>query len=463
MAGPQSPGGPPRVLVIDDDPSTLELVEQYMSGRGYEVLTRTGAEGALSLLERDDVDVVLTDLQLERSSGLALCERIVLNRPHVPVLVFTAYGSMESAVAAIRAGAYDFLTKPVDMQALGLALDRAVRHKELSEEVKRLRSVVGAQSAEEFVGTSPAMKRVYELVERVAEGQATVLITGESGTGKELVARAIHRRSPRANREFVALNCAAVPASLMEAELFGHLKGAFTDAGTPRQGLFLRADGGTIFLDEIAEMPLEMQAKLLRVLQDGRLRPVGGDQEVEVDARILAATNKDLEALVERGAFRDDLFYRINVVQIQVPPLRVRANDILLLAQYFVERFAIRANRPVKGLSASAAQRLLEYEWPGNVRELENSIERAVTLTPYDQVMVDDLPDKIRRYQSTHLLVDVEDPDRMPSLEVLETRYIRKVLKAVNGNKTRAAQVLGLDRRTLYRKLERIEDNHEPS
>jgi two-component system response regulator HydG len=437
----------------------LELVEHSMVRRGYEVHTQDQIDAALEFLLEHEVDVVLTDLQLEHGSGLTLCERAVANRPDIPVLVFTAYGSMESAVAAIRAGAYDFITKPVDMQALGLAIDRAVRHKELSQEVRRLRSSLGQPPMAEIVGTSPAMKRVYDLVARVASSETTVLIAGESGTGKELVARAIHERSPRAEGPFVALNCAAVPATLMETELFGHVKGAFTDAGTGRQGLFQLAHGGTVFLDEIADMPLEMQAKLLRVLQSQTFRPVGGDHEVAVDARIVSATNRDLESMVEEGTFREDLYYRINVVQISLPALRSRGNDVLALAQHFIDRYAERLGRPVRGLAEAAARRLLDYEWPGNVRELENCIERAVTLTRFDQVTLDDLPEKIRRYQTTHLVIDEDDPDQMPSLDELETRYIRRVLKVVGGNKTRAAQILGLDRRTLYRKLDRLDES----
>ena len=454
-----------RVLVVDDDQSMCELIHDSLTKRDYEVEWRTRSDDALRVLEEKEVDVVVTDLKLGGGmSGLMLCERVVANRPDIPVVVITAFGSMESAISAIRAGAYDFITKPMDMQSLALTLDRALQHRELNAEVKRLRDAVQhGQHLDDIIGGSPSMKKVYDLIQRVSESDATVLITGESGTGKELVARAIHARSERRQGEFVAINCAAMPPNLLESELFGHVRGAFTDARRSREGLFLQASGGTLFLDEVGEMPLEMQPKLLRALQERRLRPVGGDTEVSFDTRILAATNRDLEAEVESGKFREDLFYRINVVQIHVPPLRARGNDILLLAQQFIERVSARLDKPVIGLSSGAAQRLLEYDWPGNVRELENCVERAVTLTRFDQITVDDLPEKVRNYQSSHIVIADDDPDQLPTLEDLERRYIQRVLKAVGGNKTRAAKVLGLDRRTLYRKLERFDTRREAS
>lgn len=448
---------PPRVLVVDDDPTVTELLEYGLGPRGFEVHGFTEPAGALQHLASEPVDVILTDLELDGASGLALCARVVERWPGIPVIVVTGHGSMEAAVAAIRAGAYDFVTKPIDLQAMSITLQRALDHRALREEVNRLRSQVeGEGSVEEMLGDSPGMERAYDLIRRVADSQATVLVTGESGTGKELVARAIHRLGARSSGPFVAINLAAVPSTLLESELFGHVQGAFTDARRSREGLISKARAGTLFLDEIGEMPLDVQPKLLRVLQERRVRPVGGDAEVPVDARIVAATNHDLEAMVQRGAFRDDLYYRINVVQIELPPLRDRGNDVLLLAQRFVLKFAEKMHKPVRGLSSSAAQRLLDYDWPGNVRELENCIERAVTLTRFDQVTVDDLPPRVREHQSTRLFVPSEsDPDQMLTLQELERRYIQAVLAAVDGNKSRAAKILGLDRRTLYRKLER--------
>jgi len=447
----------PKVVVVDDDPTVNDLLEYGLTPRGWDVVGFTEPEGAVAYMTENPVDVMITDLQLAGVSGLALCAQVVEQWPSVPVIVVTGHGSMEAAVAAIRAGAYDFVTKPIDLQAMALTLQRALDHRELREEVNRLRSQVGSRGGvEELLGDSPKMERAYDLIRRVADSQATVLVAGESGTGKELVARAIHRLSGRKDGPFVAVNLAAVPSTLLESELFGHVQGAFTDARKPREGLIVKARGGTLFLDEIGEMPLDVQPKLLRVLQERRVRPVGGDSEVAVDARIVAASNQDLERMVEEGRFRDDLYYRINVVQVELPPLRERGNDVLVLAQRFVSRFAEKLDKPVHGLSSSAAQRLLDYDWPGNVRELENCIERAVTLTRFDQLTVDDLPPRVRDHTSSRLVVPTESgPDEMLTLQELERRYIQAVLTAVDGNKSRAAKVLGLDRRTLYRKLER--------
>lgn len=311
-----------------------------------------------------------------------------------------------------------------------------------------------AHCFDEMCGDSRAMRRVYELIERLADSEATVLILGESGTGKELVARALHRRSRRAEAPFIAVSCAALPATLLESELFGHVQGAFTDAHQERTGLFLQASGGTLFLDEVGEMPAEVQAKLLRALQERKLRPVGGSQEVAFDARVIAATHRDLEAEIQRGSFRQDLYYRINVLRVELPPLRSRGRDVLLLAQSFLRRAAERGKKHIVGLSAEAAHRLLRYDWPGNVRELENCIEAAVALSSREQIDVDDLPEPVRREQPRALVVQTADPEDLPSLAEVERRYVQKVLAAVGGNKSAAAKILGFDRRTLYRKLE---------
>ncbi|MBM4092937.1 MAG: sigma-54-dependent Fis family transcriptional regulator, partial [Planctomycetes bacterium] len=292
---------------------------------------------------------------------------------------------------------------------------------------------------------------------RIADSEASVLIAGESGTGKELVARAIHRRSRRSGHPFVAVNCAALPDALLESELFGHAKGAFTDARAARKGLFLEAESGTLFLDEIGDFPLATQAKLLRALEEQRLRPVGGDREVPFDVRILSATNRDLEAAVEEGRFREDLFFRINVIQVEIPPLRARGGDILLLAQHFASIFATRAGKQVTGISDAVAEKLMSYSWPGNVRELRNVMERAVALTRYEKLAVDDLPEKIRDYQSSRMVIGGNDPADLMPLEEVERRYIVHVLSAMGDNKSNAARVLGLDRKTLYRKLRQFD------
>jgi two-component system response regulator HydG len=448
-----------RILIIDDDRSMCEVLETELRRREFDVTSVTSPQEALSRFEREDFGLVVTDVNMAGMSGVDLCRQLVSRREDMPVIVITAYANMETAVAAIRAGAYDFVTKPFDMDELALTIERALKHRALREEVKRLRKAVdGTQRFEEILGTSPAMLKMCELVTRVADTETTVLITGESGTGKELVAKALHAKSGRKEGPFVAINCAAMPESLLESELFGHTKGAFTDARTARPGLFIKASRGTLFLDEIGEMPAGMQAKLLRALQERTVRPVGGDQEQPFDARIIAATNRDLETEVEEKRFREDLFYRINVVRVHVPPLRSRGSDILLLAQHFLERYAAQSRRPVVGMTSAAADKLLSYPWPGNVRELQNCIERAVALAQFDQIGVDDLPEKIKDYKTARINIESNDPAELLPMEEVERRYILKVLEAVGGNKTLAAQVLGFDRRTLYRKLDRVRE-----
>jgi two-component system, NtrC family, response regulator AtoC len=453
-----------RILIIDDDRSMCDVLESELSHRDFVVTSVTAPDQALALFEREDFGLVITDVNMAGMSGVELCKQLVARREDMPVIVITAYANMETAVAAIRAGAYDFVTKPFDMDELALTIERALRHRALKEEVKRLRRAVdGTQRFDEILGTSATMLKMCELVTRVADTETTVLVTGESGTGKELVAKALHSKSGRNGGPFVAINCAAMPETLLESELFGHVRGAFTDARTSRPGLFIKASKGTLFLDEIGEMPAGMQAKLLRALQERTVRPVGGDQEQAFDARIIAATNRDLETEVEERRFREDLFYRINVVRIHVPPLRARGSDILVLAQHFLERYAAQSRRPVIGMTSAAADKLLSYPWPGNVRELQNCIERAVALAQFDQIGVDDLPEKIKDYKTARINLESNDPSELLPMEEVERRYIVKVLEAVGGNKTLAAQVLGFDRRTLYRKLERVREpaSHE--
>jgi two-component system response regulator HydG len=445
-----------RVLVVDDDRAMSEFLVAELEEKGFSPQFRLSARAALDALAVDPFDVVVTDLNMPQMNGLALCERLAVDHPDVPILVLTAFGSIESAVAAIRAGAYDFLTKPVEIEALTLAVERAVRHRRLSDEVSRLRSVVAAtQQYDELVGASAPMQQVYRLLDDLADSDTTVLITGESGTGKELVARALHRRGRRRGGPFVAMNCAAIPQPLLESELFGHVRGAFTDARSAHTGLFVRAHGGTLFLDEIGELPIELQPKLLRALQERRVRPLGAEAEVPFDVRLVTATNRDLELAIEERRFREDLYFRVSVVPIELPPLRARGNDVLVLAQRFIERFAARSEKRVRGLAAPAAEMLLAYAWPGNVRELQNCMERAVALTRGEEIAVADLPEKIRSYRASHVLVAGDDPSDLVPMEEVERRYVLRVMQAVGGSKSRAARVLGFDRRTLYRKLER--------
>jgi two-component system response regulator HydG len=443
----------PHVLIVEDDAAMGALVQRDLARRGFDVDLAASAEAALPLAEETRYDTVVSDVRMGRMTGLELCERLVARRPDVPVVLVTAFGDLDTAIAAIRAGAHDFLPKPFEMEELALRVSRATELAGLRAEIKRLRSQEGTARAGEMIGESPAMRRVLSLVERMAGTEAPLLVTGETGTGKELVARAVHARSARAKGPFVAINCAAVPENLLESELFGHVRGAFTDAKTARAGLFVEAHRGTLFLDEVGEMPLPLQAKLLRVLQEHRVRPIGSDREVEIDVRIVSATHRDLESRILEGQFREDLFYRLNVVQIALPPLRERGSDVLALAHDYLRRIAERTHRPVVGIAPEAARKLVAYAWPGNVRELVNAMERAVALAEYDEITVADLPEKIQAFEPRHVLLASDDPSELVSLEEVERRYILRVVEAVGGNRTRAAEILRVDRKTLYTKL----------
>jgi two-component system, NtrC family, response regulator HydG len=448
-----------RILIVDDDPEQCELLGCLVDQLDYATTATTSPEKALEHAGRDSLDAIVTDLGMSTMSGLELCSRILMVRPDVPVVVVTGMGTMESAIAAMRAGAYDFLNKPVDIHALGLALRRAVQHRRLAQEIKQLRAATPIAPSDCMIGESEAIKRVKDLIARVASSDTSVLIQGETGTGKELVARAVHRSSSRSAGPFVAINCAAVPANLLESELFGHARGAFTDARASREGLFVQASGGTLLLDEIGEMPLTMQTKLLRALQERSVRPVGSDREVPFDTRIVAATHRDLESDIAERRFREDLYYRINVVKITVPPLRDRGNDVLLLATRFLRKASERSRGEEIGLSPRLAAVLLGYDWPGNVRELENCIERTVALARYSQISAEDLPERIRTFQrkaSLSLAASTAGrEEEILSLDELERHHILRTLKSVDGNQARAAALLGVDRRTLYRRIDK--------
>jgi two-component system response regulator HydG len=445
------------ILIVDDDTAMCEMLVKGLARKGFHCDFRTSAAEALAVMETDSFDVVVTDLNMRAMNGLELCARIVANRPDVPVVVITAFGSLETAIGAIRAGAYDFVPKPVDIETLALTVARAAERRALRDEVRRLRhALTETRRFDQMIGDSAPMRKLGALLSQIVDSSASVLITGESGTGKEVVAGALHRMGPRKTASFVAINCAAMPEALLESELFGHARGAFTDARADRAGLFVQAQGGTLFLDEIGDMPLAMQAKLLRALQERKVRPVGGDREIAFDVRIIAATNRDLETAVAEQRFREDLYFRINVIQVAVPPLRARGNDVLLLAQAFVEQFAARSAKKVTGIGTATAERLLSYQWPGNVRELQNAIERAVAVTSFAEITVDDLPERIRDYRASHVVVAAEDPSEFSTMEEVESRYIARVMQAVGGNKTLAARVLGLDRKTLYNKLAKL-------
>ena len=445
-----------HVLLVDDDASLVDTLAFGLRKRGYAISTHTEPSTARAAVTQEDFDVVVTDLNMKGFTGIDLCRHVVENRPNLPVIVLTAFGSLDTAVSAIRAGAYDFISKPVELDALGIAIDRAARHRSLHDEVVRLRREVARDTDDDLVGRSPAMRHVYDLVNRLSDSDATVLISGESGTGKEVVARIIHQRSRRQGKPFVAINCAAIPETLLESELFGHVRGAFTDAKMTQPGLFVEAQGGTVLLDEIGDMPVGLQPKLLRVLEERSVRPVGSRSEVPIDVRVIAATNRDLESAIEDNRFREDLYYRINVVTLELPPLRSRTADILPLAQRFMEEIGSRENKKVTSIAPAAAEKLVAYSWPGNVRELRNCIERAVALARFEAIVPDDLPEKVRDYKRSHVIVASDDPSELVPMEEVERRYVARVMEAVRGNKTAAARILGIDRKRLYRMLERL-------
>jgi DNA-binding NtrC family response regulator len=447
-----------RILIADDDAALCQLVCDGLGREGFDVSSACTADQALAAIAEGDFDAALVDINMPQTNGLELGRRILDRRPDLPIIVITAFGSLETAISAIRAGAYDFVTKPFEIEQLVVAAERACQNRQLREEVRRLREVVtSARPFADILGESADVRRMCSLIDAAAPTDSTVLITGESGTGKELVARALHERGPRSAGPFVAMNCAAMTDSLLESELFGHARGAFTDAKDARVGLFVKAGAGTLLLDEIGDMPAGMQAKLLRALEARSVRPVGSDSEVPFRARVVAATNRDLESEVEEGRFRQDLYFRINVIRIPVPPLRARGGDILILAQAFAQKLAKRLDKRVTGISVPAAERLLAYPWPGNIRELQNAMERAVALTRYEEIVVEDLPETVRNHKRLPLLPLGEDVSSFLPMHEIEKRYILRVLEAVDGNKTSAAQILGFDRRTMYRKLERFE------
>jgi DNA-binding NtrC family response regulator len=447
------------ILVVDNDAEFADLLRDGLRDRNYSAEAVSTAKEALAYLDRNPVDIVVAHLHLRHVSGLDLVSRLRERKAETLGIVVTSQGNLDNAVQAIRAGAYDFICKPVTLAVLEVAIERAVAHLAARREIQRLRqTVAAAQPIATILGDSAAIREVTSMIRRVAETPSTVLVTGESGTGKELVARAIHDNSERRHEPFVAINCGALPPALLESELFGHVRGAFTDARQNRHGLFVQAGDGTLFLDEIGEMPLEMQVKLLRVLQERKLRPVGGDTEVTFGARLIAATNRDLRTAIDEQRFREDLYHRINVVPIHVPPLRARPGDIRVLAQHFIEQLSARTHRPPPTLGADAAHKLVEYDWPGNVRELQNCMERVMALCEANTITAADLPETIRAHVALPTPTATGRPDELVTLEQLERRYIQQVLEVTRNNKSEAAKILGIDRRSLYRRLHDEDD-----
>ena len=444
--------GAPRILIVDDDRSNVESLSRVFRREGYDVLTAGDGKAGLDAIRKEHVNVVLTDLMMPGMNGVDLLRSVRTLSPESEVILMTAFGTVETAVEAMKEGAYDFVTKPFKRIQIVKGVRRALEKQTLVIENRALREELGRMRKERrIIGNSVAIRQTLEMVQQVAPSSATVLLLGESGTGKELFARAIHEASPRRDRPFVAVGCAALPESILESELFGYEEGAFTGARRRKEGRFEMAHGGTLFLDELGEMSGTTQVKLLRVLQEGELERLGGTRTIQVDVRIIAATNKRLEAEVAAGRFREDLFYRLNVISIELPPLRDRDDDVPLLAHHFLQHFSKKNAKPMRGFSREALEALADHRWPGNVRELENTIERAVVLAKTDAVTPEDLPPSLRGAARQAKTVTI--PLGMP-LDEIERKLIHETLKLTRGNKRLAAQLLGTSTRTIYRKLE---------
>ena len=446
-----------NILVAEDEELMRSILRQLLENAGYEVFTADSAETALEIFPTRDFAVTLTDIKMAGMDGLELLDRLKAIDPEAIVIVMTAYSSVDSAIAALRKGVYDYVTKPFVNEDLLQTIKNAIQTRELFAENRALRRELGRHyNFAEIIGTSEKLHEVFRVVQKVADTSASVLISGESGTGKELIARAIHFNSRRAAKPFLAVNCGALPESLLESELFGHTKGAFTGAIADKKGLFRSAEGGTLFLDEIAELPLALQVKLLRALQEHEVTPLGTSIPVKFDARIIAATNKNLETETAENRFREDLFYRLNVIEINLPPLRERREDIAPLARHFAAKTARTQNAPEKQFTAEALNTLANYKWQGNVRELENAVERAFILSG-DEIDLESLPPKIRHGAENQ--AETRDSENFSqTLEEVERRYIREIMRSVADDKTQAAQILGIDLSTLYRKLKRFEE-----
>ncbi len=442
-----------KILVVDDEPSHRQMLDAVLSAEGYEVHQADDGRKAINMVEERFYDLILMDNRMSEVGGIEALKRIKEISPGIPVIIMTAYASVSTAVDALKSGAYDYLTKPLDIEELKILVDKALHYRQLEQENIYLKERVGDRfDFSNIIGQSVAMRDLFETIALVAPSEATVLIVGESGTGKELIANAIHQNSNRKERPFIKVNCAALPETLLESELFGHEKGAFTGAIARKQGRFQLAHTGSIFLDEIGEMTPTTQTKILRVLQEREFEPLGSTQTVKVDTRVITATNKNLEEEIQQSRFREDLYYRLNVVTLEVPPLRERREDISLLADFFLKQYAEKNRRLIKGFTPRAMDLLMRHTWPGNVRELENVVERAVIMTRSDMISQAELPDGVRGLDAEEDKVEIDlTPGR--SLKEVEREMIIRTLDETGGNRTRAAEMLGISRRTLQLKL----------
>ena len=445
-----------RILVVDDDESLRRITQMQLEEAGYQVLTASNGDQGLTLIDEEAPALVITDLKMPGLSGLDLLRKTLAAHPETTVIVITAFGTVETAVEAMKAGAYDYISKPIDYEQLVLIVNRAMERQQLREEVRNLRiSLDEKYGFGTIIGRSKALLRVLEMASRVAERDSTVLLRGETGTGKDLLAKAIHQNSRRKNQPFVTINCGTIPKDLLESELFGHTKGSFTGAFTPKRGKVELADGGTLFLDEVGELPLELQVKLLRLIQHGEIEKVGAPNATAVDVRIIAATNRNLQALIEDGAFREDLYYRLAVIPIELPPLRERAEDVPELVQHLFVKMKQKNGLQNLRLPSHLIPRFSAYRWPGNVRELENVVERLVVLAVGDEITVNDLPEFLRRDQPAKEAIELELPPEGISLEAVEKELILKALKRFDWNQTQTAKFLDVSRRTLIYRMEK--------
>lgn len=449
----------PFILVVDDDPVAAELLTEVLEKEGYYVQMVNRGTDAIRMGETTSFDVVITDLKMPEVSGIDILKAFKRLHPKTTTIVITAFGSFDTAVEAIRNGAYDYISKPFKIEEIKLKVQRCLEQRNLAAQKGNTEQgdFIEKISFRTIIGSSQKMLEIYKTVAKVAGSDVTVLIQGESGTGKELIAKAIHDNSMRVSKPYIAVNCAALPENLLESELFGYMKGAFTGALSDKKGLFEEADGGTCFLDEIGDMQLPLQAKLLRVLQEHEIRRLGGSHTLSVDLRIIAATNKDLGAMVKSGQFREDLLYRLQVVTITLPPLRERPEDISLLANYFLRRAAGKMKKDIHGISEEAMNALVKYKWPGNIRQLENVIEGAVVLTTHKILLLSDIPAEL--YQNNKDISLDASANRFQTLEELKKYYIKQILEYTNGNQNMAADILGINRKSLYRMLKSQKDN----
>jgi DNA-binding NtrC family response regulator len=445
-----------RILIADDESIIRDSIAEFLRSEGYETQTASDGESALEIVKNGNIDILISDVRMPGMDGIQLIKQINTYASDTLVILMTAFASVETAVQALRSGAADYMLKPLDFDELALRVNSLIERKSLIRENKYMREVIDRSFNFSFIiGESAAMKAVYRTIEKVGPSRSTVLVTGPSGSGKELIARAVHQRSDRKNKPFVAINCGSIPEALFESELFGHKKGSFTGAFNDHDGHFVLANNGTLFLDEIGELPLSMQVKLLRVLQEGEVKPVGAQKGSQVDVRIIAATNRKLEVEVEEGRFRDDLFYRLNIIRINAPGLEERKEDIPLLARYFLERYNTELRTSVKGISGEAMAMLMAHEWKGEVRELENVLERAVLLTDDDFIQPEDLP--FPKVLDAAKQVELPDQTSLNNvLSAFERQYILHMLKNFDGNRSETARALNIDPSTLYRKMEKL-------